>query len=879
MKKLILVASLFFLSVTSFATHIAGGELYYEYIGPGAAANTAKYKLTMRLFKECSSSSGVSLPTEKVIVAAYNNPGLSYFSKVSLTYYAPPANLNPFQNTPGAIPCLTGNTSSCYYIGLYTGEIELPITTTGYTLVWTRYTRMANIANIPGVNLGATFTNQIPGSLVLPNANNSSPQFLLKDTIIVCKQLPISLDYGALDPDGDSLSYKFVTAYDGYGGSSGLPDPFNTNGPPATFQLVPLSYNAPFSATSPLGSTVTINAQSGLISGTAPAMPGKYVVCVAIEEWRNEQKINEHRKDFILTVADCSLNQANIGPDDRTCNGFSFSFINNAQGQFTNYLWSFGDGSTATSATINHTYTDTGKYLVKLIGTITGGCKDSATKYVYVYPGFTSAIKVVGSCVQYPVQFFDSTKTNYGVVDSWSWNFGDLSTIADTAHSKDTAWLYPSAGNYMVQLISTNTKGCIDTTLKTISVLDKPLINLPFIDTLICSVDTLTLFVNTIGAIQWTPNYNIINANTTSPMVYPKQTTTYIVAVNENGCINSDSIVVYVVDTFSIHLGLDTTICKMDTIVLNPISTALYYNWISSTGVPIAPVKNPLVHPLVNTTYYVDATIGKCSDKDTIQVKVVPYPMASITDVNPICFGSKVQLNANIVGSNFYWSPTTSLLNANTLQPIAGPSKTTTYILTVTDTLGCPKPFKDTINVVVIPIIGVFSGHDTAIVINQPLQLNATTNAVLGSKFKWTPSIGLSTDTMFNPIAILNISNDFIKYKVRVTTPEGCYGEDDIIVRLFRTNPDIFVPTAFTPNGDRKNDILKPICVGITKLDFFRVYNRWGQLVYETSTFDTGWDGKFADKEQASGTYVFMAQGEDYTGKIIFKKGTAVLIR
>ena len=87
--------------------------------------------------------------------------------------------------------------------------------------------------------------------------------------------------------------------------------------------------------------------------------------------------------------------------------------------------------------------------------------------------------------MQYPVQFFDSTKTNYGVVDSWSWNFGDLSTIADTAHSKDTAWLYPSAGNYMVQLISTNTKGCIDTTLKTISVLDKPLINLPFIDDIV----------------------------------------------------------------------------------------------------------------------------------------------------------------------------------------------------------------------------------------------------------------------------------------------------------------------------------------------------------------------------------------------------------
>jgi gliding motility-associated-like protein len=125
----------------------------------------------------------------------------------------------------------------------------------------------------------------------------------------------------------------------------------------------------------------------------------------------------------------------------------------------------------------------------------------------------------------------------------------------------------------------------------------------------------------------------------------------------------------------------------------------------------------------------------------------------------------------------------------------------------------------------------------------------------------------------------LNIGSDSIKYKVRVTTPEGCFGEDEIVVRLFRTEPDIFIPTAFTPNRDGKNDILKPICVGITKLDFFRIYNRWGQLIYETKEFENGWNGSFGGKEQASGTYVFMAQGVDYLGRVVFKKGTAVLIR
>ncbi len=96
---------------------------------------------------------------------------------------------------------------------------------------------------------------------------------------------------------------------------------------------------------------------------------------------------------------------------------------------------------------------------------------------------------------------------------------------------------------------------------------------------------------------------------------------------------------------------------------------------------------------------------------------------------------------------------------------------------------------------------------------------------------------------------------------------------------MYKTQPDIFIPTAFTPNNDGKNDILKPIPVGITRIDFFRIYNRFGQLIYETKEYLKGWDGNVAGTPQASGTYVFSAQGVDYTGKTIFKKGTVVLIR
>lgn len=885
MKRVVLVIVILLFVIASNATHIAGGELYYERIGAGTTNNSDRYKITMRLFRQCNSTGGTGavLTIETPKIGIYISSSLTLFTSLQLTRDA----INNVTNNPNSNPCLVGSQTeltACYDIGIWSGEVELPKNDVGYTLVWARYTRrQAGVQNVAiALATGATFTTQIPGTNSLPNGFNSSPQFVIRDTAIVCNSTYFNLNYSATDIDGDSLSYKFVPAYEGIGGSDASPQPFDPpNSPPQSVSFTPLSYISPFSANSPLGNAVTINSNTGIMSGAAPASPGYYVICVAVEEWRNGIKINEHRKDFILKVGNCTLSGAQLDPDRWSCNGFTWNFQNqSSSSNITNYLWSFGDGNSSINPTPSHTYIDTGIYKVKLVVTANGGCKDSAVQNLHVFPGFTPAINVVGSCVQQPIQFFDATTTAYGVVNTWNWNFGDLTTIADTSRSKDSAWLFPSAGTFQATLISTNSKGCIDTAFKTVVVRDKPIINLPFKDTLICSIDTLPLIANTVGSITWTPNYNIINANTNNPRVFPTDTTTYVVTVNDGGCVNKDSIKVNVLDFIRVDAGVDSAICKTDTFRLHPISDALSYIWTASTSVVVDDVKYPLVQPLVYTKYYVTANLGKCQDRDSVAINPVPYPQVSATDVNPICFGGKVQLNANIVGSNFFWRPTNTLLNPTTLNPIAGPSKTTAYIITATDTVGCPKPVSDTIVVEVIPIVSVNAGRDTSIVRNQPLQLFANTNGVpVNSSYLWTPNIGLNSDTILNPITILNITTDSIKYKVRVTRPEGCFGEDEIVVRVFRTEPDIFIPTAFTPNKDGKNDVLKPITVGITQLNFFRIYNRWGQLIFETKELEKGWDGTINGVPQASGTFVFVAQGVDYTGKVIFRKGTCVLIR
>lgn len=879
MKALILFILLIF-SFNANATHVAGGEIYYKYLGVGATSGSSKYQINVRLYRECNSQ-GQILNTESVVIGIYDNPSLSLNVLLTLSRQWS-SNPPRIQNVPASNPCLQPPITICYEIGEFSAVTDLPNTPNGYTLAWVRYTRPALVNVNASADLGATFITRIPGTSLLNTGNNNCPVFVIKDTTVICKESNFSLDFGAIDSDGDSLSYKFVSALDGYGGNgSNNPNPLNTSAPPNPLQLVSTSYSSMYSGLQPLGSAVSINSTTGLISGIAPSITGKYVICVSAEEWRNGVLINQHRKDFILNIGDCGISAAKLDPERWSCNGFTWNFQNQSTNSaVTNYLWTFGDGGSSINPTPTHTYLDTGIYNVKLLVTASGGCKDSTIQLLHVFPGFTPAINVVGSCVQQPIQFFDATTTAYGVVNSWNWNFGDLTTLADTSRRKDSSWLYPAAGTYQATLISTNSKGCIDTARKTLVVRDKPIINLPFRDTLICSIDTLPLIANTSGSIVWTPNYNIINANTSNPLVFPTDTTTYVVTVNDGGCVNKDSIKVNVLTFIRVDAGVDSAICKTDTFRLRPISDALSYIWTASTGVAVAPVKYPLVQPLVYTKYYVTANLGKCQDRDSVAITPVPYPQVSAADVNPICFGGKVQLNANIVGSNFYWRPTNTLLNPTSLNPIAGPSKTTAYIITATDTIGCPKPVSDTIVVEVIPIVSVNAGRDTAIVRNQPLQLFATTNGVpVNTKYLWTPNIGLSSDTIFNPIAVLNITADSIKYKVRVTRPEGCFGEDEIVVRIFRTEPDLFVPTAFTPNKDGKNDILKPIAVGITQLNFFRIYNRWGQLVFETKELEKGWDGTINGVPQASGTFVFVTQGVDYTGKVIFKKGTCVLIR
>jgi len=166
-----------------------------------------------------------------------------------------------------------------------------------------------------------------------------------------------------------------------------------------------------------------------------------------------------------------------------------------------------------------------------------------------------------------------------------------------------------------------------------------------------------------------------------------------------------------------------------------------------------------------------------------------------------------------------------------------------------------------------------FAGTDTTVAMNQPIQLNA--HGGPGVRYTWTPATGLNDATIENPIATYDKN---MEYTLDAVTDEGCDSRTKIFIKRYK-GPDIYIPNAFTPNGDGHNDQLRVLAIGISSFTYMAVYNRYGQLMYQTSDRYKGWDGLYGGKAQEPGPYVVVAKALDYTGHIMVKKESVLLIR
>ncbi|HSR39500.1 MAG TPA: PKD domain-containing protein, partial [Phnomibacter sp.] len=740
-KCLLLIGSML-LAWPLLAAHLKGGYIEYEYLGPVSGNNSLqRYRVTVYQYLDCSSTGGQV--DNDVFLGVYREGSPTIVSQQTVGL----AGTNIISK--GSFTCINNPPQVCYRIDKYVAEIELPNSPTPYILTVQRCCRIANIVNVPlssgtGVTYTATIRTNDAGGLVLAN---SSPEFVQKDTALVCASNTFTLPFEAIDKDGDSLVYNFT---------SGLNTPSREAkpNPPLAPPFPGLSYAGSFSAQQPLGDKVTINRTNGVISGIAPDFAGDYVVAVMVEEYRKGLKIGEARKELHISVGNCDIPRAALPDRIINCDNNTVFFQNQSTSSaITSYFWDFGltasAGDTSNQATPSFTFPDTGVYKVKLVTNRNAFCPDSAETLVSIFPGFNPAFNIDGVCQQLPYQFSDATTARYGVVNKWNWDFGDPATTADRSTLRNPSYKYPAAATVTVTFSVETSKGCADTLTRDLAILDKPVVQLAFKDTLICSIDSLQLRASGSGTFTWTPASNIINANTATPVVFPKDTITYYVTLTDRGCVGTDSVKVNVLDFITVDAGNDTTICRTDGIVLRPVTEALSFNWQPATVLSNPAIRNPLATPVDSlTTFYVNANLGKCQARDSIRIRTVPYPVAFAGNDTTICYADAVVLRGSGDGAFARWTPAAAIANANAYSTSARPVSSTTYTLTVTDNRGCPKAVTDEVVVTVRPRITLNAGNDTTVVYNQTLQFNAATNA---SQIRWSPATALSNPNIANP--------------------------------------------------------------------------------------------------------------------------------
>ena len=555
---------------------------------------------------------------------------------------------------------------------------------------------------------------------------------------------------------------------------------------------------------------------------------------------------------MVLNVAPAPV--ADAGPDVAICLNASTQL--GASGGVS-YSWDPPSGlSDPNIANPMSTPAGTTTYIVTV--TDANGCEDTDDVTVTVNPLPTAnAGPDVDICIGF------STQLNGSGGVSYSWN--PLTSLSDP-NIPDPVGTPSLTTTYTLTVTDAN--GCTDDDDVVVTVNLLPPANAGN-DVSICIGDNTQL--NASGGVQydWSPTIALSDTTIPNPIAQPASTTTYTVTVTDNfGCVNDDSVVVTVNLLPVADAGADLSACEGVPVQMNA-SGGVGYSWTPVIGLSNPNIPNPTATPPTSMSYTVTVTDANgCVNDDDMFITIFPAPTAEAGLDQGMCPGGSVQLDGS-GGITFSWSPTTDLSDPNIANPVAIPTVSTTYFLTVTDVNGCEGT--DAVEVTVFPEVIAHAGQDQHILVGASTIMQGTG----GAYYVWSPSTGLSDPNDPNAVAAPPVST---LYHLLVTSIQGCTGEDSVLIEVL--HPTIVrMPTAFSPNGDGLNDVFHIHFMNDLQIARFMIYNRWGQVVFETTDPTEGWDGRYGGEPQPVGAYMYIVRGSGADNEPVVRQGSVTLLR
>jgi gliding motility-associated-like protein len=542
-----------------------------------------------------------------------------------------------------------------------------------------------------------------------------------------------------------------------------------------------------------------------------------------------------------------------LGNDTSFCQGDSVILISGQPAGDT-YLWN--TGSTLDSIHVSAS----GTYWL----TVSNGCTATDSIHILVSPiPLVNLGPDTSECSGLPI-VLQSSYTYTGATYLWSnATTGATSTITATG----TYWLQVTVG------------GCpgADTIHVTIAY-DTFTLHTP--DAVICKGASVQVLVtgNPAQTYQWLPTAGIPVAYIGSPIITPDTSATYVVTVFYPGCPDIiDSVHIDVQPNPVVYLAGNRSVCDHDTLHLTASVSPQWYTGYTYSWSPFVSLDNSTTPTVVFTAgdsteiILTVTTPAGCKGVDSTQIIVYPDSFVHYDTSITICPGDSVQLHplSDEQPTTYLWRPGLYMNDTTSSAPKVYPITSQSYFAIATNQYGC----HDTVvaNITVQPAALLYLGDSVMLYPGQSYQINPQTNC---TSFMWLPPAGLSDAFIANPLADPLIST---KYVVYGTTEWGCTIKDSINIYV-DPNSLLAIPNAFTP-GNGPNNLFKIILNGKATLNYFRIYNRWGNLVYESTDINEGWDGTYNGQPQLFDVYVYEVEAVTSNGTVFRKSGNVTLIR